>query len=39
LFWLRTETACRRDGPLALRPADLDLDQCLIRLVPFPSGS
>ena len=27
-----TETACRRGGALALRPADLDPDQCLIRL-------
>jgi len=29
---LLTETACRRGGALALTPADLDLDQCLIRL-------
>jgi integrase/recombinase XerC len=29
---LHTETACRRGGALALRPADLDPDQCLIRL-------
>jgi len=32
LLRLHTETACRRGGALALRPADLDLDQCLIRL-------
>jgi integrase len=29
---LHTETACRRGGALALRPIDLDADQCLIRL-------
>ena len=29
---LHTETACRRGGALALRPDDLDSDQCLIRL-------
>ncbi|HEV2780214.1 MAG TPA: site-specific integrase [Actinophytocola sp.] len=29
---LHTETACRRGGALALTPADLDSDQCLIRL-------
>jgi integrase len=29
---LHTETACRRGGALALRPNDLDSDQCLIRL-------
>jgi site-specific recombinase XerD len=29
---LHTETACRRGGALALRPCDLDPDQCLIRL-------
>jgi integrase/recombinase XerC len=29
---LHTETACRRGGALALRPADLDPDQCLIFL-------
>ena len=29
---LHTETACRRRGALALRPKDLDPDQCLIRL-------
>jgi integrase/recombinase XerC len=29
---LHTETACRRGGALALTPADLDGDQCLIRL-------
>ncbi|WP_431908925.1 tyrosine-type recombinase/integrase [Amycolatopsis thermoflava] len=29
---LHTETACRRAGALALRPQDLDPDQCLIFL-------
>jgi len=29
---LHTETACRRGGALALRPDDLDPDQCLVRL-------
>ncbi|GAA1938114.1 site-specific integrase [Amycolatopsis minnesotensis] len=29
---LHTETACRRGGALALRPQDLDPDQCLVRL-------
>ena len=29
---LHTETACRRGGALALRPMDLDPDQCLIQL-------
>lgn len=29
---LHIETACRRGGVLALRPDDLDPDQCLIRL-------
>ena len=29
---LHTETACRRGGALALRPADLDREQCLILL-------
>ena len=29
---LHTETACRRGGALALRPADLDREQCLIQL-------
>lgn len=29
---LHTETACRRGGALALRPRDLDPDQCLIML-------
>jgi hypothetical protein len=29
---LHTETACRRGGALALRPMDLDGEQCLIRL-------
>jgi integrase/recombinase XerC len=32
LLRLHTETACRRGGALALRPDDLDPDQCLIRL-------
>jgi site-specific recombinase XerD len=32
LLRLHTETACRRGGALALRPADLDSDQCLILL-------
>jgi integrase/recombinase XerC len=32
LMRLHTETACRRGGALALRPADLDPDQCLILL-------
>jgi integrase/recombinase XerC len=32
LLRLHTETACRRGGALALRPEDLDSDQCLIRL-------
>jgi integrase len=32
LLRLHTETACRRAGALALRPADLDPDQCLILL-------
>jgi hypothetical protein len=32
LLRLHTETACRRGGALALRPDDLDTDQCLIRL-------
>src|SRR3984957_18945681 len=32
LLRLRTETACRRGGALALHPADLDPDQCLILL-------
>ena len=32
LLRLHTETACRRGGALALRPIDLDPDQCLIRL-------
>jgi hypothetical protein len=31
LLRLHTETACRRGGALALCPADLDPDQCLIR--------
>jgi integrase/recombinase XerC len=29
---LHTETACRRGGALALRPRDLDQDQCLVLL-------
>jgi integrase len=32
LLRLHTETACRRGGALALTPADLDPEQCLIRL-------
>ncbi|MFG2050411.1 tyrosine-type recombinase/integrase [Micromonospora sp. NPDC048935] len=32
LLRLHTETACRRGGALALRPVDLDLQQCLILL-------
>jgi integrase len=32
LLRLHTETACRRGGALALRPADLDTDQCLVLL-------
>ncbi len=32
LLRLHTETACRRGGALALRPCDLDVDQCLVRL-------
>ncbi len=32
LIRLHTETACRRGGALALRPRDLDPDQCLIYL-------
>ena len=32
LLRLHTETACRRGGALALRPADLDPEQCLILL-------
>jgi integrase len=32
LLRLNTETACRRGGALALRPRDLDTDQCLILL-------
>lgn len=32
LLRLHTETACRRGGVLALRPCDLDPNQCLIRL-------
>jgi integrase len=29
---LHIETACRRGGALALRPPDLDADQCLVQL-------
>ena len=32
LLRLHIETACRRGGALALRPVDLDPDQCLIQL-------
>jgi integrase/recombinase XerC len=32
LLRLHTETACRRGGALALRPVDLEPQQCLIRL-------
>ncbi|MFI5898369.1 tyrosine-type recombinase/integrase [Actinoplanes sp. NPDC051513] len=32
LIRLHVETACRRGGALALRPMDLDADQCLILL-------
>ncbi|MFV2104877.1 tyrosine-type recombinase/integrase [Micromonospora sp. LOL_024] len=32
LLRLHTETACRRGGALALRPVDLDPEQCLILL-------
>ncbi|GAA4562560.1 hypothetical protein GCM10023176_04350 [Micromonospora coerulea] len=32
LLRLHTKTACRRGGALALRPVDLDPDQCLILL-------
>ncbi|MGO9083354.1 MAG: tyrosine-type recombinase/integrase [Streptosporangiaceae bacterium] len=32
LLRLHTETACRRGGALALRPADLDAEQCLVLL-------
>ena len=32
LLRLHTETACRRGGALALRPHDLDTNQCLIAL-------
>jgi integrase/recombinase XerC len=32
LLRLHTETACRRGGALALHPADLDPDQCLVLL-------
>lgn len=32
LLRLHIETACRRGGALALRPTDLDAEQCLIRL-------
>ena len=32
LLRLHTETACRRGGALAIRPQDLDPDQCLVLL-------
>ena len=32
LLRLHTETACRRGGALALRPADLSPDQCMVLL-------
>ena len=32
LLRLHTETACRRGGALALRPAELDREQCLVLL-------
>ncbi|MFI7510495.1 tyrosine-type recombinase/integrase [Micromonospora aurantiaca] len=32
LLRLHIETACRRDGGLSLRKADLDVDQCLVQL-------
>jgi integrase len=32
LLRIHVETACRRGGALALRPMDLDAQQCLIRL-------
>ena len=32
LLRLHTETACRRGGALALRPRDLDSEQCLVLL-------
>ncbi|GAA2397139.1 site-specific integrase [Dactylosporangium salmoneum] len=32
LLRLHAETACRRGGALALRPMDLDAEQCLVRL-------
>src|SRR5437016_13945884 len=32
LLRLHTETGCRRGGALALRPSDLDPEQCLVRL-------
>jgi integrase len=32
LLRIHVETACRRGGALALRPIDLDTEQCLIRL-------
>nr|BFE56482.1 hypothetical protein GCM10020063_010080 [Dactylosporangium thailandense] len=32
LMRLHIETACRRGGAIALRPIDLDVEQCLIRL-------
>ena len=35
---LHTETACRRGGALALRPQDLDREQCLVMLAALPAG-
>ena len=32
LLRMHIETACRRGGALALRRADIDVEQCLIRL-------
>jgi integrase len=32
LLRIHVETACRRGGALALRPMDLDAQQCLVRL-------
>jgi integrase len=32
LLRLHTETACRRGAALGLRLADLDTDNCLVRL-------
>ncbi len=38
LLRLHTETACRRGGALALRPEDLDPDQCLVLAAAGPGG-